>query len=132
MIAIAKGIYREGPPPTLVGGQCRTTGRIVFPCPDDESRWLPVDLPREGTLWSWTVQRFRPKTPPYGGPEIFTPFALGYIELPGATIVESRLHDVVFDRLHIGMPMKLVVVPFTTDANGEEISLYAFAPLAEG
>lgn len=128
MIAIAEGIYREAPLPTLIGGRHRTTGRIVFPCPDDGDQWESVDLPREGTLWSWTIQRFRPKTPPYIGPEQFEPFALGYVELPGAVIVESRLHDVDFEKLHIGMPMKLVLVPFTTDANGEDISLYAFAP----
>lgn len=79
-------------------------------------------------MWSWTVQRFRPKTPPYKGPEEFEPFAIGYVELPGATIVESRLADVAFDDLRIGMPMKLTAVPFTTDDEGRQVMTFAFIP----
>jgi len=42
-----------------------------------------VELPPSGTLWSYTVQRFRPKSPPYRGPEPFEPYALGYIHPTG-------------------------------------------------
>ena len=130
--AIAEGLFRATPQPTLIGGRDRATGRQVFPCPADPDRWEPVDLPRRGTLWSWTVQRFRPKSPPYTGPEAFETFALGYIELPGATIVESRLTDVDFDALRIGMEMELRLIPFTRDAQGNDILIYAFAPVKEG
>ncbi|TNE42697.1 MAG: DNA-binding protein [Sphingomonadales bacterium] len=130
--AIADGLFRALPEPTLIGGRNRETGRIVFPCPADRDRWEAVDLPRRGTLWSWTVQRYRPKTPPYVGPEDFAPFALGYVELPGATIVESRLVDVNFDALKIGMEMQITLVPFATDDQGNTIMLYAFTPLQEG
>jgi len=130
--AIAEGLFRAAPEPTLIGGRDRASGRQVFPCPTDRERWEPVDLPRRGTLWSWTIQRFRPKSPPYTGPEDFAPFALGYVELPGATIVESRLVDVDFDALRIGMAMELRLVPFTRNAQGDDILLYAFAPVKEG
>lgn len=130
--AIGEGLFRETPEPTLIGGRHRETGRIVFPCPDDGARWEAVDLPRRGTLWSWTVQRFRPKSPPYTGPEEFTPFAIGYVELPGATIVETQLTGVDFDRLTIGMAMELTTIAFSTDANGTEVRLYAFTPVTEG
>ena len=119
------------PEPTLIGGRNRDTGRIVFPCPDDGARWEPIDLPRRGTLWSWTIQRFRPKSPPYIGPEDFAPFAIGYIELPGATIVETQIVGADFDSLTIGMAMKLVTTDFATAANGEAIRLYAFTPATE-
>lgn len=127
--AIAEGLFRAGPLPTLIGGRKRDTGQVIFPCPSDTDQWEPVDLPREGTLWSWTIQRFRPKTPPYIGPDAFEPFAIGYVELPGATIVEARLEIADFGRLRIGLPMRLVIIPFTTTADGAQIDLYAFAPV---
>lgn len=127
-IAIADNLFREHPAPALIGGRHRQTGRIVFPCPDDPDRWEPIDLPRRGTLWSWTIQRFRPKTPPYAGPDAFEPSAVGYVELPGAVIVEAWLTGVAFDALAIGLEMELVFLPFTTDADGNEIRIYAFAP----
>ncbi|KFL47269.1 putative nucleic-acid-binding protein [Sphingobium sp. ba1] len=129
--AIAQGLFRETPEPTLIGGRNRDTGRIVFPCPDDAARWEPIDLPRRGTLWSWTVQRFRPKSPPYIGPEAFTPFAIGYVELPGATIVETQIVGADFDSLTIGMAMDLVTTDFAIATNGDAIRLYAFTPVTE-
>ena len=50
--------------PRLVGSRDRATGRIVFPAVADEDRFDRVLLPARGRLWSWTVQRFRPKSPP--------------------------------------------------------------------
>ena len=51
-------------------------------------------LARRGTLWTWTVQRFRPKSPPYAGrPEEFEPYGVGYVELPGEVRVEARLTE---------------------------------------
>lgn len=82
----------------------------------------PVALPRRGKLWSWTSQSFRPKSPPYGGPEAFEPYAVGYVQLGDMLIVEGRLTRL--EHLEIGMDMELVLVPF-----GKVIT-YAFAPVA--
>jgi uncharacterized OB-fold protein len=121
---IAEGLFEPGPPPSLIGGRDRATGRIVFPCPADHDRFEPVRLPREGRIWSWTVQRFPPKSPPYAGPveTPFQPYALGYVELPGAVIVESRLDGFAFDALKVGLPCALRLVPF-----GDRL-IYAFGP----
>lgn len=132
MVDIAEGLFVAEPQPALVGGQHRETGRIVFPCPHADADYTPVQLPRRGTLWSWTVQRFRPKSPPYAGPEEFTPFAVGYVELPGAVIVEAPFTDVAFDELKIGMEMETVLVPLNVDAQGRTIRSFAFAPVREG
>ena len=67
------------------------------------------------------MQGFRPKSPPYAGPEEFTPFGVGYVDL-GAVIVEARLTENDPGRLAIGMEMELVLEPF----NGT--STYAFRP----
>jgi len=113
--------------PRLVGSRDRATGRIVFPAVADEDRFDRVLLPARGRLWSWTVQRFRPKSPPYAGAEAFEPYAVGYVQLDGALIVEARLTGVAFDALHIDMPMRLVPLPFAL-ASGEERISFAFAP----
>ena len=116
----------------LLGGRNRATGKVVFPMPSDTERFDPVELPRRGKLWSWTVQRFRPKTPPYTGPEAFEPFAVGYVELPDAVIVESILVDVPFETLRIGMEMELVPLPWGQDSQGNTVLTYAFRPVSDG
>lgn len=126
MRAIAEGLFTEETPPRLVGGRHRQTGRIVFPCPEG-SEYEPYPLARQGKLWSYTIQRYRPKTPPYAGPDAFEPWAVAYVELPGETIVESRLANVAFDAITIGMALELTVIPF--DRSGAEpVLVHAFQP----
>ncbi len=126
MQAIAQGLFTNDDPVRLIGGRDRASGRIVFPCPDSAD-YEPWPLGREGTLWSWTVQRYRPKSPPYAGPEAFQPWAVGYVELPGETIVEGRLVDVAFDQIRIGMPLALTQVPLDPQA-AEPVLIHAFRP----
>jgi uncharacterized OB-fold protein len=87
-------------------------------------------LARRGRLWAWTTQDFPPPSPPYTGPagEDFVPFAVGYVELPGEVKVETRLTDSDPDRLVHGMEMALVIVPFRTDDDGNEVVTFAFRP----
>lgn len=126
---IAPDLFTEGEAPQLIGGRHRKSGRVVFPLPDADTyeRW---PLARRGTLWSYTIQRFPPKSPPYAGPIPFEPFAVGYVELDNEVIVEARLVDVEFADLRIGMPVELVIVPFRTEADGTVVLSYAFRPLA--
>jgi uncharacterized OB-fold protein len=89
-----------------------------------------VELADRGTLFTFTTQEFLPKEP-YTGPETeadFSGYALGYVELPGQVVVETRLTERDPAKLEIGMPMRLVIVPFRTDADGTEVMTYAFAP----
>jgi uncharacterized OB-fold protein len=129
---IADGVWTDEQPPRLIGGRDRETGRIVFPMPTggEAERFDPVPLSREGTIWSWTVQRFPPKAPPYAGPEQFEPFALAYVELPGEVIVESRLVGFAFDALACGLPVRLTTIPFVEAADGTMLTTYAFEPTA--
>lgn len=128
---IATGLFTQRTPPQLIGGRERGTGRTVFPLPSDATRFEPCELPSRGRLWSYTVQRFPPKSPPYAGSAPFEPFALGYVELEGAVIVESRLVDVAFDELRIGMPLELTIVPFRKDNDGAVVTTFAFRPIRE-
>ncbi|MDR7156728.1 putative OB-fold protein [Sphingobium xenophagum] len=112
----------------LLASRERATGRLCFPArPKEDTRYDRVVLPRTGRLWSWTVQRFRPKSPPYAGPEAFEPYGVGYIELDRALIVEGRLVDVAFDALEIGMMMRVVPLPFTL-TDGTPRASFGFAP----
>jgi uncharacterized OB-fold protein len=116
----------DGGPPTLLGGRHRASGRLVFPCPQGDD-WEREPLPGTGTLWSCTVQRFRPKSPPYAGPEAFEPYAVGYIDL-GPLIVESRLTGAAPEDFRIGMPMRCVPLVLDLTRPDRRFTTYAFAP----
>jgi uncharacterized protein len=119
---IAEGLWTEEAQPHLIGGRRKDNGRIIFPMPtgDAASSFDAVPLSRTGTLWSWTIQGFEPKTP-YAGRQPFVPFGVGYVELPGEVIVETRLTTTA--GLKIGMDMELVIEDF----DGER-GCFAFAP----
>ena len=124
---IAQDLWTNDGEPRLIGGKL-PSGEIVFPMPTGEAAAgvEPHPLARRGTLWSWTSQDFRPKSPyegPSEGPHDFKPYLLGYVELPGEVIVETRIVDARLDELKLGMPMEFVVAPF--DQNR---STYAFRP----
>lgn len=121
---LASGLWTDEPEPRLIGGR-DTNGHVRFPMPtgDAAAGFTAVPLSRSGTLWSWTIQRFEPKRPPYQGPVPFVPFMLGYVELAGEVIVETRLEGI--DEPRIGMPVSLRIVPF--DGNR---CIYAFGPLS--
>jgi uncharacterized OB-fold protein len=103
----------------LVGARCTSCDTHVFPpqpgCPRCGAGTELVALPDHGTVWSWTVQRTRPK-PPYSGPDEFEPFAVGYVDL-GPVRVESRLDGCPVEAWQIGDPVLLVAG--APDANGE-------------
>lgn len=135
--SVDAGILRLGPDgPRLLGSRCAVCGSHTFPvqdgCPRCTSMSLEdVDLASRGTLWTWTIQAFPPKAPPFVGEtdaERFSPFGVGYVELPGQVKVEARLTESDPARLEIGMDMTLVLMPLTTDPDGTEVVTFAFAP----
>ena len=118
--------------PRLIGARRKADGAIVFPAPSgaEASLYERIQLSDRGTLWSYTVQRFRPKSPPYAGDDderSFKPYAVGYIELPGEVVVESRIEVGDFARLRIGMKMRLALQRFGK-AQGREFLSYVFKP----
>jgi uncharacterized OB-fold protein len=124
---VAAEVFETEPVLRLIGGKDRATGRVVFPLPQNQG-FDRFHLPGSGTLWSFTIQRVAPRAPPYRGIEPFQPFAVGYVELAGACIVESRLRVQHFDELHLGMSMQLTTQFLYIDAAGQHVITYAFEP----
>lgn len=116
--------------PRLIGSACAGCGAVTFPAQASCPRCTGTDtaehlLPPAGTLWSFTIQGFAPKTPYLAADGPAAPFGVGYVDL-GEVIVESRLVATSADELRIGMAMELVVVPFHTSASGADQLTYAF------
>jgi uncharacterized OB-fold protein len=145
-VPLAEGLFTwPSEDPALIGGRS-SNGEIVFPYRTHRivgkrrEELEKVELPRRGTLWTFTTQQFRPPAPPYAGDDdatTFAPFAVGYVELPGALRVEARLTECDPEKLKIGQPMELRIVPFGKNADGDQTMIFAFAPadsddLAEG
>ena len=65
-VAVAEGLFVERPDGVcLVAGRAKANGEMRFPMPRgaDAALYDAVELASVGKLWSYTVQRFRPKTP---------------------------------------------------------------------
>ena len=121
--------------PRLVGSACERCGTVTFPRQSSCPRCTSEDVHRHelatrGALWTWTIQCFPPKAPPYleGGVEEFEPYGVGYIELPGEVRVEARLTESNPERLRIGMPMELTLIPVP---GASEKLTFGFRPLEE-
>lgn len=120
---ISYDLWTDEAEPRLIGGR-RDDGEIIFPFPSGDAAQAMerVALSRSGLLWSWTLQGFEPKEP-YCGPKPFTPYMVGYVELPGEVIVESRLVGLTPQQARIGMAMRLAIIPFD-----DQRTTYAFRP----
>ncbi|WP_395307407.1 OB-fold domain-containing protein [Mycobacterium sp. AMU20-3851] len=121
--------------PSLIGARCGTCGQTTFPvqrrCPACSSDAMsPHHLPRRGTLVAWTTQGF-PPGPPYKGPtgKEFVPFGVGLVQLGDVLRVEGRLTENDPAALEFGMEVELTMIPFATDADGDELVTFAFAPV---
>jgi uncharacterized OB-fold protein len=137
-VPFAEGVFTMGDEPQLIGSRCPECGVTTFPaqdsCPGCPSEKMEeVLLPRRGELWTFTTQEFRPKDP-YKGPEPkegdWQPYGVGYVDLGDVVKVEARLTESDWHKLQIGQQVELVLIPFGTDDEGNELVNFAFAPVA--
>ena len=140
-VPIAEGMLTmEGGSPRMLASRCPRCDAMAFPVQSGCARCGSVDLrvielSPAGVLWTWTSQEFLPKAPPYAGPETaetFVPYYVGYVEVPEGLCVETRLTGFGDRKPRIGERLSLVALPFTTDDEGNEIVLPAFAPASGG
>ncbi|MGC6512488.1 MAG: Zn-ribbon domain-containing OB-fold protein [Parvibaculales bacterium] len=123
-------VFASMDPPTLKGGRIRSTGQFIFPLPEgDEETVEAVALHRVGTVWSFTVQRFAPKSPPYNHGEDFAPYIVAYVSLEGQLMVEARLVGMEPEEVEIGMAVELTAFDFKRLDTGEIDQAHAFQPI---
>ncbi len=137
-VPVQEGVFTwPSDEPRLIGSRCTECGNHRVPgqsgCPRCTADGAEtIELGRTGTLWTSTIQGFPPKAPPYAGnadPKTFEPYGVGYVELPGEVKVEARLTEADPEKLQIGMEMEMVIIPLTTDDDGNEVVTFAFAPV---
>lgn len=124
--------------PQMLGSRCKNCGETAFPAQPDclscsESDTEVVELGNTGTLWTWTIQSFMPKSP-YNTDEddtTFKPYGVGYVEMPGGVRVEARLQQNTREQLKIGMPMELKIIPVRTEEDGTQLVTYSFSAVEE-
>jgi uncharacterized OB-fold protein len=120
---------------TLRGSRCDRCAATTFPAQSSCPRCATTDmsihpLPRRGVLWTYTIQRFRPKTP-YDGPTEFEAYPVGYVNLADEVLVESRLSAPPDRAPRIGEAMELIFTPYTRGADGDTVRTFAFRPAEE-
>ena len=135
-VPIAEGLFTwPSDNPALLASRCGQCGIATFPaaesCMACSGQEVSIEeLPRKGTLWTWTVQQFMPKSPYHSNetPETFKPYGVGYVELPGGVRVEGRLTENDPRKLHIGMEMELLFDTYRVEENGDEVISFFFKP----
>ena len=122
----------DGPAGTLIGFRCGECGVSVFgpatfcqACTSFEVE--PVDLGREGTLYSYTIVRI----PPAGWPGP-VPYVLGQVELPSGPQVLAEVIDCEHTGLAIGMPVELAIQAVPAQEGGEDKLVYKWRPAGQG
>lgn len=133
-VAVVEGLYVEDDAgAALVGTRCTTCGTHYWPTgpscrnPDCDGTQVQESLlGRTGTLYSWTVQSYRP--PPLHRRDDWAPFAIGLVDTPEGVRVLAALTGCTPDELSIGQPVRLVVLPLHVDDDGRSVATYAYAP----
>lgn len=126
---IREGLYREGVGcPVLIGSRCGNCGRTHFPsvsvCLDCSATSLDeVDLPREGTLFSYTIIAMP-------GVHFAPGHVVGYIELLEGLRVFAPLAAVDDCTLAVGQRFKMEITSLWRDETGREVTGYRFVPSA--
>lgn len=135
-VPIAEGLFTwPSDKPALLASRCGQCGIATFPaaesCMACSGQEVSIEeLPHKGTLWTWTVQQFMPKSPYHSNEtaETFKPYGVGYVELPGGVRVEGRLTENDPRKLHIGMEMELLFDTYRVEENGDEVISFFFKP----
>jgi uncharacterized OB-fold protein len=133
---IGPNVFTEGDEPQLIGGQCSDCAAVTFPnqsrCPRCGTQTMEeLLLPRRGKIVAWTTQGFPPTFPWAGDPtgKNFETYGIAVVQLDDIVRVEAKLTENDPEKLDFGMDVELRLIPFYTDADGDEIMTFAFAPV---
>lgn len=108
----------------LVGSRCGNCGAHFFPVREACAGCLHGDL--ETVRFSTTATLYTYSVVRQSTPQFEVPYALGYVDLPEGVRVLSQLTGRDPEDYELGMEMELVVEPFGTDEEGNEMAGYRF------
>jgi uncharacterized OB-fold protein len=119
--------------PRLLGSRCPACGEHFFPRRLVCARCLregcqDIQLGPRGWLWTWTYVHFplfNSRRAEAGG------YGVGQVDLPEGPRVQAVLRGGPGD-FRIGMEMQLELETLREDQDGNEVTIYRFAPLATG
>lgn len=136
-LPVVQGLFTgQGDATRLLASRCRGCGSVYFPrslscrhprCADKQVE--PIALGPRGTLYSYTVQAYKP--PPLFEMDDWAPYALGLVEFPEGLRVLAMLTGLAPPDWRIGMPVHLTTEPLRRDAQGQPVLTYKFRPLTE-
>ena len=119
-----KLLNEEGTEGVLLGTRCSQCGEsffghVVFCQNCTSSDLRPVEMSKQGTLYSHTIVR----VPPAGWPGD-VPYVLGQVELPEGPHVLAEVVGCPFEQLKVGIKLELTLVAGGEDAAGNEVVVY--------
>ncbi len=133
---VVQGLFEgQGDSTRLLASRCRGCGSVYFPrslscrhprCTDKAPQDIP--LGPQGTLYSFTVQAYRP--PALFAMDNWAPYALGLVELPEGLRVMAMLTGRAPQDWRIGEPVVLTTGVLHRDREGRDVLTYQFRPVA--
>lgn len=124
--------------PRLLGSRCLSCATTYFPrspvCRNpacDDKRIGDCTLSPRGTLWSYTIQFYKPP-PPARFDEPFAPYGVGLIDLPEGIRILGMMSTGRPEELRVGIEVELVLETLHHNENGDEVVTWKFRPVAEG
>lgn len=131
---VAAGLFEgRGRAARLLGSRCTGCGAAYFPrtaaCRNprcDDPRAQDAPLSAAGTLYSFTVQAYRP--PPLFRMDDWAPYAIGLVDLPEGLRVMGLLGGRAPQDWRIGEPVVMDTVALYRDEQGAEVLSYRFVP----
>src|SRR4030042_5324541 len=119
--------------PQLIGSECSACGEVFFPkrekgvCIRCGHRGLKdVKLDRQGKIHSFSVIMQQPTNYFLGK----APYAYGWINLPNVR-VQAMFTGGDFNKLHIGMPVELVIEELGVNEEGNMVLAHKYRPVQE-
>ena len=118
----------------LLGSKCPSCGELFFPRRDDgicvhcqHEELEDIELGTQGRIMTFTSVMQPPAGGYYHGA---VPYNFGLIDLDDGVRVESQIGG-AFEKLKIGMKVKLAIKTLYVDEEGHEVQAYLFLPIKE-
>ena len=133
-LPIAEGLFAgTGAQTRLLGTRCVSCGSTYFPkalsCRNPQCREKKIEdvaFGQRGTLYSYTLQQYRP--PALFRMDAWAPYVLGLIELPDGLRVLGMFTGCPVDEIRIGMAVELTTQALYHDVEGRAVLTYKYQP----